>query len=135
MTAWVLVLAGVAAGDGGTGTGAAMAPVASDLGGRWVGTYHAVGRKTQEAELDGGVLRVGPDRTPARCRFTGRRAAGTEGAVVLVPEIGLGPVPAAYRLDPGRLVICCGRTKALLADFAVTGAAGLIVLQPAARKP
>ncbi len=38
MTAWVLVLAGVTAGDGGTGTGAAGELVAVSLEGRWEGT-------------------------------------------------------------------------------------------------
>ena len=43
MTAWVLVLAGVTAGDGGMGMGAAREPVAVHFEGRWEGTLLRTG--------------------------------------------------------------------------------------------
>jgi hypothetical protein len=136
MTALVLILSGVAAGDGGTRAGAATAPVAVDLGGRWVGTYQAEGRKPQAAELSGGVLRVMPARFPFHCRFTARPGGGLEGTVVLVPDAPIGNLPAIYKLERGRLVICCSQTNDLPTAFAVTRTTGLLTLKPAdSRKP
>jgi len=79
MTAWVLVLAGVAAGDGGMRMGAATAPVAVDLGGRWVGTYEDDGGFPKVAELSRGVLRLWPPDLTFRCRVTARGEGACRG--------------------------------------------------------
>jgi hypothetical protein len=135
MTALVLMLAGVTAGDGGVRAGAATAPVAVDLGGRWVGTYQVAVGKTMTAELNGGVLRIGANPAAVRYRFTARRAAGLEGPVLLVPDIPIDHIPAIYKVERGRLVICCSQTKERPTDFSITPTTALIVLKPAARKP
>ncbi len=57
MTAFVLVLAGVAAGDGGQRMGAAGEPVAIRLTGEWSGICRGDGGKTVEVRLEGGVMR------------------------------------------------------------------------------
>jgi hypothetical protein len=140
MTAWVLVLAGVTAGDGGMGTGTAASPVAVELSGRWVGTYQEEGFKPEPAELDRGVLRVGPNRMPLRCRFRTQTAGGLQGTVIIVPGpplgVPVGEIAAVYKLERGRLVICVSETYDLPAAFGVTRTTSLLVLKLAeARKP
>jgi hypothetical protein len=135
MTAWVLVLAGVAAGDGGMGMGAATAPVAVDLGGRWVGTCDPHVGKRMTAELHSGVLRIGSDPTAACYRFPARPAPGLEGQALLVANAPVGRMPVIYRLERGRLVICCSLNKEWPKDFNITPTTVLLTLKPAARKP
>ncbi|HZY88260.1 MAG TPA: hypothetical protein VFE78_25715 [Gemmataceae bacterium] len=104
MTSIVLALAGLTAGDGGPGTGAATAQAEfNPLAGSWVGTWRwSLTGATGRAELRGGVVRTFDSN--GRLRF----------AVVVVREDGgrlrlrddSGVWPGIYRLDGGRLVIC-----------------------------
>ncbi len=140
MLGMVLMLAGVAAGDGGMRMEAAAAPVVADLGGRWVGMGQQEGFKPQPAELDRGVLRVLPNPVPLRCRFRARTAGGLQGTVLIVPGpplgVPVGEIPAIYKLEQGRLFMCVSQTYDLPATFGVTRTTTLLVLKPAeARKP
>ncbi len=134
MTAWVLML-GLVAADGGVRTGAAAAPVAVNLDGRWAGPCLPQIGKRMTAELHGGVLRIGSAPSAVRYRFPARPAPGLEGRALLVPDAPVGRMPVFYKLERGRLVICCSLNKEWPEGFNLTSTTLLLTLKPAARKP
>ena len=122
MAGIVLALAGLTAGDGGPGTGAARAPVAASFGGWWEGSFHTAdwcniptrfeGRVWVSAEgkctLSRCEIEVNPGGAftarmmfrprPCLCRF---RGAG----ITLCFDERPGRLPGAFRAGPHTILL------------------------------
>jgi hypothetical protein len=103
MTGVVLALAGLAAGDGGTGTGATQEAVAINLAGEWEGTWRSRRGFTYAAQLRGGVIRA--FSANGRARFAFRVIRDGDGRL-RITDGGSRTWLGIYRLDDQCLVIC-----------------------------
>jgi hypothetical protein len=126
MTAFVLVLAGVAAGDGGQRTGGGSERVVSTFPRRWEGTWGY----TVPAQLRDGELSVPAAGWSCLIEMDGR------GAVLVRKKAGDLPWPGRYKLEGGRLLIWWSLTKDDPPARPRDGNdVNLFVLRPVARKP
>src|SRR5437868_8738016 len=134
MTAFVLALAGLAAGDAGPGLGAARAPVAPAFGGEWEGTYSAEG-VVYAVEMRPGRLALSVGGRPVgEAPF----ALVREGEGLVRMELYKARYHGIYRLEAGRVLVCVTaesggpRPRA----FQVTSHSILIALRPVgSRRP
>jgi hypothetical protein len=137
MTAWVLVLAGVTAGDGGMGMGAAREPVAVGLDGWWEGEEECQWDTTR-VDLRRGVLRVF-DRA-GTVKESYRVCFGGKGRVSILDNSGR-TFLGIFRLEGRRLLICVSNWCSILGDdprpqtFRVDLYSSLLTLRPVPRKP
>jgi hypothetical protein len=131
MTAWVLVLAGVAAGDGGTGTGTATAPLTESLrlglSREWVGTAQVV-YVTVPVRLSGGRLAMRGWATQpfALTLSPGGLARGVWGE---------DRVHGAYRVRGDCVLVCVTAVKHPRPTACTASDGVLFTLKPAARQP
>jgi hypothetical protein len=129
MMAWVLVLAGVTAGDGGFRAGAASAEVGCTFEGRWVGTGYQAGTAPYAiADLGGGRLCLrtagGLWVPPSRCTLI------PEGQGRLRIEWGGGVPPSLgiYKVEGRHVYVCHGPAGRRPTSFRVTQDWGLWII-------
>jgi hypothetical protein len=131
MTAWVLLVAGVAAGDGGTGMGAAAAPLTEplrlDFSREWEGTVQ-IGRDTESVNLSGGRMAM--------------RGWGTQPFSLTLSPGGLAlgswgqdRFHGTYKVGGGRLLVCVSPVEEPRPTACTPRDGVLLTLKPAARKP
>jgi hypothetical protein len=112
MTWIVLALAGLTAGDGGPGVGAATAPVRLQVEGDWVGTWDMGGGDPFRMELWRGALRMWNFQGQEfgdRCVCSIRLGEGGRGTVTLGPAGQPGRTyPAIYAVVGGQVLIAFG---------------------------
>ncbi len=134
MTAFVLALAGLAAGDAGPGLAAARAPVAPAFAGEWEGTYSAVGVVYTVAVRPGELsLSVGRDHV-GEVPF----ALVREGDGLVRMELNRVRYHGIYRLAPGGVLVCVAAERGgpRPRAFKVSSTSILIALRPSGpRKP
>jgi uncharacterized protein (TIGR03067 family) len=134
MTAWVLVLAGVTAGDGGMRAGAATAPLTGpmqlDLSRDWEGTVHYSRDDSVPVRLSGGQMTffaATPYTLP--CKLTlahGGLAFGT---------CGDDRLHGIYKVDGDRLLICVTQVTEPRPAACSPDRGRLLTLKPAAGRP
>jgi hypothetical protein len=124
MTAFVLALAGLAAGDAGPGPGAARAPVGPDFAGPWEGTYsgegvaYTVEVRARELWVSAGGRPVGsaPFALVAEgeglarmelygVRYHGIYQLGAGRVLICVAADRGGPRPRHFKAGPGSILI------------------------------
>jgi hypothetical protein len=134
MTAFVLVLAGVTAGDGGMGMGAATAPLTEplrlDVSRDWEGTVHYSRDDSVPVRLSGGQMTFSaatPYTLPCKLTLThGGSASGTCGDVRL---------HGLYKIEGDSLLICMTQVTEPRPAACSPDHGRLLTLKPAARKP
>jgi hypothetical protein len=134
MTAWVLLVAGVTAGDGGKGMGAATAPLTEpprlDLSREWEGTVHYSRDDSVPVRLSGGQMTFSaatPYTLP--CKLTlahGGLAFGT---------CGDDSLHGLYKVEGDRLLVCMTAVHEPRPAACGPDHGRLLTLKPAARKP
>jgi hypothetical protein len=106
MTGIVLALAGLVAGDGGPGTGAATAPAEVGFNAEWTGTWENLWWSDPcRADLRDGVLRVFD--SVEGVQLTGRIRIDGRGTVRALDPWGRS-ILGIYKIEGRRLIICIG---------------------------
>jgi hypothetical protein len=136
MTAFVLMLAGVAGGDGGVRAGAATAPVAEplrlDLSRDWEGTVQAPRNDPMPVRLSGGRMTYSRDGRPVVTNPSTMTLA--RGGLVLGEEAGI-RFHGTYKVEGGRVLICVNFINQPRPAACTPRDGSLFTLKPAARRP
>jgi hypothetical protein len=132
MTAWVLVLAGVTAGDGGVGTGAAREQVAVNTGAcAWEGTFRTADGESGRAEWRDRVIRLHHPLGPGRVLpVLARGTAGPGTLEVGRPDGRKGRWYASCQAERGGVAV-----RLMAGDGRRATTWAWLTLHPAARKP
>jgi hypothetical protein len=136
MIEMVLVLAGLAAGDGGPGTGAAAAKVTEtlrlDFARDWEGTVQAPRNDPMPVRLSGGRLTYFRDGRPVVTNpFTVKLARGG----LVLGEEGIVRFHGICKVEGGRVLICVNFINLPRPTACTPRDGSLFILKPAARKP
>jgi hypothetical protein len=132
MTAWVLVLAGVTAGDGGVRTGAAREPVGINFEAcAWEGTFQTADGESGRAEWREGVIRLLHPLGLGRVLPVLARGSAGPGTLEVGPPDGRrGRWYAACREERGGVAV-----RLVAGNGPGAASWAWLTLHPAARKP
>jgi hypothetical protein len=136
MTAFVLVLAGVTAGDGGTGTGAATAPLTEplrlDFSQDWEGTVHrAPDDDAEPVRLSKGQMTFSNFGVPVTMPFALTLSPGG----LALASCGEDRLHGTYKVQGDRLLVCVLPVGEPCPTACTPSDGVLLTLKPAARKP